>query len=264
MKSQLTLLVQTCLVIGVLSCSPTRDEPPTPIAIPSQSEPQKLPGAATASRDGSRYREIYRINACRDDFELGPIWWFSNQGQALKENQWMAILGFRSFSQEMSRRDQWIATQKLRARLLFAGVEYVSTIESNNRFVVLGEPTDILALIHETCDIDFFDLAPAKCDCFDDFCSQLASCDLIPGTVRSNKFPDYESVSTCGRPKSPNSKFIIKTTLEERLMRLNADVYVQQKRGWDVDSSLYLEDEGVGMHSCFRTEVARFSYILRR
>jgi len=264
MKSRRTLLVQTCLMIGALSCSPARDEPPAPTAVPSQPESQALPGAASDPEDGFRYREIYRIQACRDDFEIGPIWWYSDQGQTLKEKQWMAVLGFHSLTKKMSKRERWFADKKLQARLLLASLEYVTTLPSSNRIVVLGEPMDILMLAHESCDIDFFDLAPAKCDCFDDFCSQLASCDLIPGTVRSNKFPDYESVSTCGRPNSPNSKLIIKTTLEERLMRLNADVYVQQKRGWDVDSSLYLEDEGVGMHSCFRTEVARFSYIFRR
>jgi|GEM_PF-4133930 len=259
MKSQRPLLVQVCLLVAALSCDPARTPPP--VAVASQPEPEALPGAAAALDDDYRYREIYRIHACRHDFELGPIWWYSDQGQALKEKQWMAVLGFRSLRHEISRRDRWIATQKLRARLLFDGVEYVTTIPSNNSVVVLGEPMDILTLAHENCDIDFFDLASAKCDCFDDFCSQLASCDLIPGTVRSTGFGNYESVTTCGYPTNPDRKIVNESLL---VMRLDADVYVQRHEGWDVDASLYLRDEGVGMHACFRTEVAQTSYILRR
>lgn len=176
----------------------------------------------------------------------------------------MAILGFRSLKQEMSERDRWIATQKLRARLLFEDVEYVTTLSSNNRIVVLGEPMDILTLAHESCDVGFFDLAAAKCDCFEDFCSQLAACDLIPGTVRSTEFDDYESVTTCGFPTDPDRPIITKAILLDRTMRLDADVYVRRHGGWDADVSLYLRDEGVGMHACFRTEVSRTSYTLRR
>ena len=86
--------------------------------------------------------------------------------------------------------------------------------------------------------------------------------DVNAGTLAM--FDDYESVTTCGFPTDPDRPIITKATLLDRTMRLDADVYVRRHGGWDADVSLYLRDEGVGMHACFRTEVSRTSYTLRR
>lgn len=254
MKRQKTLLVQMCLLTGVLSCSPMQ-APPLPNAVPANDGARKQGAASTSA---SKDQDTYRIRACRSDFQAGPLWTHGNQVKAAKERRWMAVLGFDSLKHAPSH-SSWFTLQKIRGILLLENVDLITELEQGH-VLVSGKPTDILALTATRCDVHFFDLTAVNCDCFDGFCEQLASCQLIPGTVISRSFPPYQSTTVCGTPLSPAEN---KPKYIGSALYFGGEVYVRQSNGWRVDKNIYQGIEKSDLKKCLRVMVSEDKWRFR-